>query len=252
MKETLLLFRTEFYILASVLIISLISLAAMFTLFIKNNKIYNTIAILTISLAAGGLLGEVFIHILPESTAEQGMLKTTLLVLFGLVAFFILEKFLLWRNLKNKSGIKTVGQMSLLTYGIHNFMDGFVIGAAYLISIPLGIATTLAVCIHEIPMEIGEVGILVKSGFSRAQVILFNLASSSTAILGALLAIYIGVRLKNTPTLVFTFMAGAYIYIIGFGLFPLLKNELRSSRATGHFLAMGMGIGVMLLIACME
>ena len=104
-----------------------------------------------ISLAVGALLGEVFLHILPESFEHQGIFKTGLLALFGLLSFFVLEKYLFWRNLKNESELKTVGQMSLFADGICNFTDGFIIGAAYLVSIPLGVATTFAVCIHEIP-----------------------------------------------------------------------------------------------------
>jgi len=241
----------EFYIIVSVLIVSLLSMSAIFTLYF-NDKKYNTLIILMISLAVGALLGEVFLHILPESFEHQGIFKTGLLALFGLLSFFVLEKYLLWRNLKNESKLKTVGQMSLFADGICNFTDGFIIGAAYLVSIPLGVATTFAVCIHEIPQEIGEFGILIKSGFSKTQAIFFNIASASIAIIGALIAIYIGFRFSNTSHLIIAFGAGAYIYIIGFGLFPLLKKEFKSSRAVAHFLAMGIGLGIMLLIACVE
>ena len=244
-------FSKEFYILLSVIMVSLISVGAIFTLFM-NNKSYNTVIILMISLAVGALLGEVFIHLLPESMEGQGIMKTALLVLFGLISFFILEKYLLWRNLKNKSKIKPVGQMSLLADGICNFTDGLIIGIAYFVSIPIGVATTIVVCIHEIPQEIGEFGVLIKSGFTKTQAIFFNLASASIAILGALIAIYIGYSFRSTTHLIFAFVAGAYIYIVGFGLFPLLKKEIKSSSAARHFLAMGIGIGIMLLIACVE
>jgi zinc and cadmium transporter len=241
----------EFYIIVSVLIVSLLSMSAIFTLYF-NNKRYNTLIILMISLAVGALLGEVFLHILPESFEHQGILKTGLLTLFGLLSFFVLEKYLHWRNLKSESKLKTVGQMSLFADGICNFTDGFIIGAAYLVSIPLGVATTFAVCIHEIPQEIGEFGILIKSGFSKTQAIFFNIASALIAIIGALIAIYIGLRFSNTSHLIIAFGAGAYIYIIAFGLLPLLKKEFKSSRAAAYFLAMGVGLGIMFLIACVE
>ncbi len=241
----------EFYIIASVIVVSLISIFAIVALYF-NNKKYNTIIILMISLAVGTLFGEVFLHILPESFEKQGWLKTVVLASIGLFSFFILERYLIWRNLKNKNNLKAVGQMSLFADGLCNFTDGFIIGAAYLVSIPLGIATTVAICIHEIPQEIGEFGILIKSGFSKMQAVLFNLASASVAILGAIAAIYIGVSFKNTSHLIIAFAAGAYIYIIGFGLFPLVKKEFKTTRATAHFLAMGLGLGIMLLIACAE
>jgi len=241
----------EFYIIVSVLIVSLLSMSAIFTLYF-NNKRYNTLIILMISLAVGALLGEVFLHILPESFEHQGILKTGILALFGLLSFFVLEKYLHWRNLKNESKLKTVGQMSLFADGICNFTDGFIIGAAYLVSIPLGVATTFAVCIHEIPQEIGEFGVLIKSGFSKTQAIFFNIASASISIIGALIAIYIGLRFSNTSHLIIAFGAGAYIYIIAFGLLPLLKKEFKSSKAAAYFLAMGVGLGIMFLIACVE
>ena len=241
----------EFYLIVSVLIVSLLSMSAIFTLYIKNKR-YNTLIILMISLAVGALLGEVFLHILPESFEHQGILKTGLLALFGLLSFFVLEKYLHSRNLKSESKLKTVGQMSLFADGICNFTDGFIIGAAYLVSIPLGVATTFAVCIHEIPQEIGEFGILIKSGFSKTQAIFFNIASALIAIIGALIAIYIGLRFSNTSHLIIAFGAGAYIYIIAFGLLPLLKKEFKSSRAAAYFLAMGVGLGIMFLIACVE
>lgn len=248
-SEIFIRFSRELYILASVLILSLTSITAIFTLFIKDSKKHNSIMILMVSLALGGILGQIFLHILPESTAEQGMLKTAVLFLFGIISFFVLERYFLWRNLKNKSNIKAVGQMSLLADGMCNFMDGFIIGSAYMVSVPLGIATTVAVCIHEIPLELGEFGVLVKSGFSRTQAILFNLASASTSVLGAFAAIYIGLSLNKASDMIFAFVAGAYIYIVGFGLLPLLKNELKLSRVTRHFLAMSIGVGIMFLIA---
>ena len=244
-------FSKEFYIIVSVLIVSLISISAIFTIYF-NNKRYNTAIILMISLAVGALFGEVFLHILPESFEHQGILKTGLLALFGLSSFFILERYLHWRNLKNENKVKTVGQMSLFADGICNFTDGFIIGAAYLVSIPLGVATTVAVCIHEIPQEIGEFGILIKSGYSKIQAIFFNIASALVAIIGALIAIYIGFRFNNTSHLIIAFGAGAYIYIIAFGLLPLLKKEFKSSSAAAYFLAMGIGLGIMFLIACVE
>ena len=251
MNELLPQFSKEFYIIVSVLTVSLISIFAIITLYF-NSKKYNTLIILMVSLAVGTLLGEVFLHILPESFEHQGVLKTGLLALFGLLSFFILEKYLMWRNLKNKNKLKTVGQMSLFADGICNFTDGFIIGAAYLVSIPLGVATTFAVCIHEIPQEIGEFGILIKSGFTKTQAVLFNFASASIAVIGALVAIYIGFRFNNTSHLIIAFGAGAYIYILGFGLFPLLRKEFKTTRAGVHFLAMGIGLGIMLLISCVE
>lgn len=242
-------FSKEIFIIASVILVSLISLVGIFMLSL-NEKRLNRVVIVMISLAVGALLGDVFIHLLPESLNEQGKLRTFVLVVFGLLSFFALEKYLIWRNLKNKKNIHPVGHMSLFADGLHNFTDGFVIGAAYLASIPLGLATTLAVVFHEVPQEIGEFGVLLKAGFSKSQALFFNFVSASLAIIGAIIAILIGISFKGITVLVVAFAAGAYIYIVGSGLIPILRREAGSSKVSVLFLAFGVGVGVMLLIAC--
>lgn len=243
-------FPKEVYIIASVFIVSLISLVGVFIISLNERKL-NRLIVIMISVAIGALLGDVFIHILPESLEEQGKIKTLVMVIFGLSTFFGFEKYLQWRNLKNKSHhIHPIGYMSLFADGLHNFTDGFVIGAAYLVSIPLGLATTLAVIFHEIPHEIGEFGILLKAGFSKTKAILFNFMSASFAILGALAAILIGISFKGVSILVVAFAAGAYLYLVA-GLIPIIRNEtITSKKSAVHYVAMGMGAVLMLLIAC--
>ena len=241
----------EILIFSSVIIVSLISLIGITVLSIEQKK-FNQFIILMISLAAGAIFGEVFIHLLPESMKEQGTLKTLIFVTFGLVSFFILEKYLIWRNAKNKNSVLPVGQMSIFADGICNFLDGFLIATAYLVSIPLGIATTVAVIFHEIPQEIGEFGILLKSGFSKLQALFFNCVSATLAIFGAFIAVVIGMSFEEYLVYILAFVAGAYIYMFGKGIFPILKEEIGSSKPALQLLAIGIGVGAVLLIACVK
>lgn len=247
-------FSKEACILASVVLVSLISLVGIFLISMSEKKL-NRFVVLMISVAIGALLGDVFIHILPESLEEQGKVRTLVMVVFGLSTFFGFEKYLQWRNLKNScrnpNRIHPVGHMSLFADGLCNFTDGFVIGAAYLISIPLGLATTLAVIFHEIPQEIGEFGILLKAGFSKTKAILFNFVSASFAILGAVTAIVVGQSFKGVSMLIVAFTAGAYLYLVS-SLIPIIKKESNVYRSATHYTAIGMGACIMLLIACVE
>jgi len=124
-----------------------------------------------VSLAVGGLFGDAFIHLLPESFERIGSkLQASLFVLAGIFAFFVLEKFLLWRHqhvLESDHPIHPVGYMNLLADGAHNFIDGVIIGASYDVSLHVGIATTLAVIFHEIPHELGNFFVLLYAGFTK-------------------------------------------------------------------------------------
>ena len=245
-------FSKETCIIASVILVSLISLVGIFLISVSEKKL-NRLMVLMISVAIGALLGDVFIHILPESLEEQGKVRTLVMVVFGLSTFFGFEKYLQWRNLRNScrnaKHIHPVGHMSLFADGLCNFTDGFVIGAAYLINIPLGLATTIAVIFHEIPHEIGEFGILLKAGFSKTKAILFNFVSASFAILGAFTAIVVGQSFNGVSMLVVAFSAGAYLYLVS-GLITVIKKESNNYKSPAHYTAIGMGAGIMLLISC--
>src|SRR3989344_3424132 len=175
------------YTILSVLIVSIVSLIGILALSIKTDKL-KKILIYTISFSAGALFGDAFIHLIPEAVKETGFgLKTSLFILLGIIFSFIIEKFIHWRHCHlphSKEHIHPFAVMNLLGDGIHNFIDGIIIGASYLASIPTGIATTIAVILHEIPQEIGDFGVLLQGGFSKSKALAFNFLTAATAILG--------------------------------------------------------------------
>jgi len=145
------------YSIFSVLIVSLISLIGVFTLGFHNRGI-NKILVYLVSFSAGALLGDAFLHLLPESVAVSGFtLNLSLYVLSGIVIFFVLEKFVHWQHCHTHVGgdhIHPFTYMVLVGDALHNFIDGIVIAASYLVSVPAGIATTIAVLLHEIPQQL--------------------------------------------------------------------------------------------------
>ena len=155
---------------ASVVLVSLISLVGVLTVFIRPERL-KKILLLLVSFSVGALFGDAFIHLLPESFTKLGVnLSTSLYIIAGIIAFFVLEKFIHWRHCHiptSKEHPHPVVFMNLIGDGVHNFLDGVIIGASYLVSIPIGITTTLAVILHEIPQEIGDFGILLHGGLTR-------------------------------------------------------------------------------------
>ena len=129
------------------------------------------------------MLGGAFLHMLPEVVEKEGSFKLviSLSIIGGILLSFFLEKVIHWRHCHmpiTAKHVHHVGIMSLVGDALHNFIDGVIIGASYLISIPAGIATTIAVIFHEIPQEIADFGVLIHSGFTKKKALLFNFLTS--------------------------------------------------------------------------
>ena len=144
--------------------------------------------------------------------------------------------------------------MNIMADAVHNFFDGVVIGASYNVSIPLGITTTLAVIMHEIPHEIGDFGILVYGGLTVRKAILFNFLSALTAIAGTAISLLVGPHLQGYSEAMLPITAGGFIYIAGTDLVPELHQgcETKASTSTIQFVLILAGIGFMALMLLME
>ena len=242
--------------LVSVLVISLVSFIGLVTVFVNQKRLQSTIFVL-VSLAVGAMLGDAFIHLLPEAFEQtQGSHATSLYCLLGILIFFVLEKFLLWRHdhatEEHTHPIHPVGYMNLLADGLHNFIDGVLIGASFMVSIPIGFATTVAVLLHEIPQEIGDYGVLLHAGFSRSRALWLNFLTATLAIAGALLALFLGVRVEGFTKIVLPLAAGGFIYIAGSDLVPELHKERQPDKAAIQFIGIAVGIGFMFLLTFFE
>ena len=238
--------------LASVFAISLLSFVGVVAALVFNRNRLQPLVFVTVGLAVGAMLGDTFIHLLPESFERApAPLHTSLYCLAGIVLFFILEKFLLWRHdhaAEHTHPIHPVGFINLVADSLHNFMDGILVGASYLVSVPIGIGTTIAVCLHEIPQEIGDFGVLLHAGFSPSKALWLNFLTATMAIVGAVLSLLIGARLSLFSVAVLPLTAGGFIYIAGSDLVPELHKERQPLQAAVQLMAIGSGIGLMLLL----
>ncbi len=243
------------YSIASVLIISILSLAGVFTLSLDEKKL-RKILLYMVSFAAGALFGDAFIHLIPEITESTGFtLKISLYILLGILISFIIEKFVHWRHCHHPTTVEhthPLAFMNLFGDALHNLLDGLIIGASYLVSIPLGIATTLTVIFHEIPQEIGDFGVLLHGGFSRTKALLANFFISLTAIIGAAIALILSSYLTNLTSFIIPFAAGGFIYIAGSDLIPELHQEVNLKKSAFQLLSFVLGIGIMILLLFIE
>ncbi|MEA1929407.1 MAG: ZIP family metal transporter [Patescibacteria group bacterium] len=250
------------YTLTSVIVVSLISLVGVLFLLLKESRLQKYLSIL-VALATGALFGDALLHLLPEIFSEaENTLLPSILVLGGILLFFVLEKFLRWSHSHELTAcdcppeghktVKTVGQLSLVSDGFHNLLDGVIIAASYLVSPPIGIATTIAVILHEIPQEIGDFAILIHSGFSKARALLFNLFSGSLAILGAVVTLLIGVWADNLTTILLPIAAGGFLYLAGSDLVPELHKTTGFKKSIFQLIAFLIGIAAMLLLLFLE
>lgn len=245
--------------LLSVVVVSLVSLIGLATLALDIRRT-RRLATLLVSFAVGALLGDAFIHLIPEAFAgESGTLRPSLLVLAGMMLFFLVEKLLRHRHgaLHHPDDVEQrrpeLATINIVGDAIHNFIDGMMIAASYLASPTLGISTTIAVLLHEVPQEFGDFGILVHSGMGVRRAALVNLGSASLAVAGAVIALVAGTLVGSTVVeLLLPVTAGGFVYIAAADLIPELQRD-RSAR--GLVVQAGLillGICVMSLLSVTE
>lgn len=253
------MFSVWLYTFISVSVVSALSLVGAMTLFFHPGFLRKTLLYL-VSFSAGALLGDVFLHLLPEAMSKaSSYLSVSALILAGIALFFILEKFIHWFHrheythwlLPPHEEAKNVHPMALTNLigdSLHNFIDGMVIAGSFLVSVPVGIATTLAVAFHEIPQEIGNFGVLVHSGLSRGWALWLNFLSALTALLGAVIVLLLGSYIESFLSVIVALTIGGFIYIAGSDLIPELHKEQSPRKAAYQVAMFAFGIGIMALL----
>jgi zinc and cadmium transporter len=246
--------------LVSVVAVSLVSLAGLVTLSLDEERIRG-LAMVLMSFAVGALLGDAFIHLIPEAFAGGGeALGPSLLILGGILLFFIVEKLLRHhhgplhrQHHPEERGRPELAAINIIGDCIHNFIDGVMIGASYLVSPALGMSTTIAVVFHEIPQELCDFGILIHSGMSRRNAILVNLAAASMAVLGTVVALLAGsVAGDVVATALVPITAGGFVYIAAADLIPELQHDRGLKVLILQASLIALGIAVMALLGLLE
>jgi zinc and cadmium transporter len=243
------------YSLASVFIVSLISLIGVFTLGMNVNKL-RKILIYLISFSAGALFGDAFIHLFPEVIDSGGFgVLSAVYILSGILLFFILEKVIHWQHCHmpiTKTHVHPFAYMNLVGDSLHNFIDGLIIAGSYLASIPVGVATTFAVVLHEIPQEIGDFGVLIHGGFKRGKAIMLNFLTALVAVIGTIVALVLANYVSNIQQIIVPLAIGGFLYIAGSDLIPELHKETRIWISVGQIISFVFGILIMMLLLLLE
>jgi len=188
-----------------------------------------------VSLSAGAMMGAAFLHFLPET-------PNYLLTLISFCLFFLIEKLLHWRHChKTRCHIHTFGYMNLIGDGLHNFLDGLIIAAAFSVNQALGWSTVLALALHEIPQEIADFGVLLYAGWSKQKALFANFSVALTAVLGGLLGYYFSLSTTLSEWLI-PVAAGGFIYIAASDLLPEIRKEKSLTKTLLNFGTFVLGI----------
>lgn len=235
------------WILISTFLVSLIALAGIFTLSIKD-KLLKKVLFCLIGFSAGAMIGGAFLHILPEALEKSKSIAIFYYLILGIVLFFSMERYFHWRHChEGTCDIHAFTYLNLIGDGLHNFMDGMVIAASFLASIKLGLITTLAIILHEIPQELGDFGVLVYGGFTKKRALAFNFLTALLAVIGAVVCYFISDFVQGFSNFMLPLTAGGFIYIATSDLIPEIHRESNLRRSTLAFIAFLFGIILMIL-----
>lgn len=214
-------------------------------LLLFNESIRTRIVPWLVSYAVGALLGASLLGLIPEALAELPAQQVLGSLLAGIVIFFMLEKLVLLRHCHTDQCQVhgAAAQMVIIGNSVHNFIDGAIIAAAVLTSVPLGINTAIAIAAHEIPQEVGDIAILLHSGYSRRRALILNVASGGAGIAGSLFGYCMVSVLPHVRPFVLAFSSASMIYIAMSDLIPDLHRGTVDRNSLRQVLLIAAGIG---------
>lgn len=240
-----------FWILLSTIFISIFSLVGVFTLGLKDGLL-NKILTKLVALSSGALLGGAFLHLMPEGVEELSPKIFFIFSLAAIIFYLLVEKILHWRHCHKGEHCDThhsMGYMNLIGDAVHNFIDGLVIAGAFVIDIRLGLITSVAMALHEIPQEIGDFGVLIYSGFSKAKALFYNFLSAVFCVAGGLVGWIMAQYSIGIEKYLLPLAAGGFIYIAASDLLPELRKNISMRNFFVDFIFMLCGVGVILLVS---
>lgn len=242
------------YTILALLAVTAISLIGAVGLVIKREAFQRGL-IVVISFAAGALLGDAFLHLLPEvAESETGLdLTASLSLLGGVVAFFVLEKMLHWHHshIPHEDVLHPVAVTNLVGDALHNFVDGAIVAASFAVSTQLGIATTVAIALHEIPQELGDFGILLHAGLKPKRALMLNFLTGLAAVAGGIATLAF-IEVTALERVLVPFSAGAFVYIASTDLIPELHKEPEPMKSAIQVVALVAGVGTMVALLAFE
>jgi len=234
-------------VLAATFMISLLAFSGVLTI-AQGAQLKDTTLLGLVGFSAGALIGGAFLHLIPEAIERSSDFGIFIALTAAFVLFFLFERFI-WRHChKVKCEIHPFAYMNLLGDALHNFIDGLVISASFLASVQLGIVTSIAVALHEIPQEIGDFGVLVYGGMRPKRALILNFAVALTVVLGGLTGL--GFSSVIGPGMVFLlpFTAGGFVYIAAADLIPELHEATDIRSTVTSFVSLILGIVLMLVV----
>ncbi len=235
-------------ILISTIFVSLLSLVGIFFILMKEKTLTSFLA-QAIAFAGGFLLGVSFFHLLPEVLARKSPNSTFLFFFIGFLAFYLLERFLLWHHCHKKDcPTHPFTYLNLYGDGLHNFIDGVIIAGGYLSGIGFGIVVTLATIAHELPQEIGDFFLLVYGGFSKKKALFYNYLSAVTAVLGAIFGYFLFSQISSLLPYLLAIAAGNFAYIAASDIIPELHKEENLKKSFISFLFFLFGFVIIFLL----
>lgn len=240
---------TLLLIILATTIISLGSLVGVLTLAIKKTELHRFL-ILLISISAGTLMGGAFLHLLPEAVELTSPSSALSLTLLSFIGFYVIENLFFWRHCHRQGHCDrhAFGVLNLIGDGLHNFLDGLLLAAAFTVSPELGLTTTIAIAFHEIPQEIGDFGVLLYSGYSRRTALIANLMVSLTAVFGGVLGYFFSSLGSRIETSLLPLAAGGFIYISASDLMPEIRRQTHGKRSISTFSLFLVGVLIMWLL----
>jgi len=251
------------YPFVAALVICLLSLSGALFFFISPKKLAAIIPFL-VSLAIGVLLGNAFIHLIPDAASSIGSVQqVSLLTLLGILLFFFIEKGMHWRHHheiyisdsnvgSTLHPVKPMGRLNLMGDFIHNFTDGVLIAGSFATSPQLGVITTVAIAAHEIPQEISDTGALVYSGYSLKKAIRLNFLCSLSCLLGVASLVLLDGFLSIRANYLLPITGGGFIYIATSDMMPELQRRFSLRSHVGQGVAILAGLGIMILTVSLE
>lgn len=230
------------WIIIATFVNGLIGLVGAISLFLKE-KFFRKIIIVLVAFSAGALLSGALFHLLAESLEHLEVMQSFGYLMVGFVLFFVIERFLHWHHCHE--GVCKVHPYSYLILfgdGVHNFIDGIIMAASFMINVPFGIITTLLIIGHEIPQELGDFAILVHGGMGKYKALIFNYISQLTCVIGGIVGFVLSNISKELIPFMLSFAAGGFIYIAASDLIPELHKEPEMKKSMTSFAFFIIGI----------